>query len=108
MTTELITKEQLLEQPWATEYFYDVHEMVAVQHDSIINWYAFSGFECPVDGTVWSWKYKEPLPAFTPNSIPFESHEGFELIEYGHRYIAGTCNGECAVKYYLHNFDYGV
>ena len=106
--TDLMTKEEVLEQPWATEYGYGAHDFIAVQYSPIVNWYAFKGFECPIDGTEWSWEYEKPIPQITTQSPRFESHEGFELLTYGHRVVAGKCEGECGENFYIQNFDHGV
>ena len=115
MTTELMTKEQLLQEPWAValDRSYEllngeVLEPIAIQYDPIVNWYAFSGFGCPIDGTEWSWKYDTEGVHFTSSALPLSDLEGFQKIADGHRVIVGKCGGPCGETYYIHNFDHGV
>lgn len=105
---ELMTKEDVLKQPWATEYESNKQDVIAIQYSPIVNWYAFGGFECPIDGTEWKWKYDTEGVQFTTHALPLEVLGGFEKVAEGHRVIVGKCSGSCGEAYYIHNFDNGV
>lgn len=133
MTTEkLLTRDELLEQPWAqgctvtlfeppdglvervaaavgTELAREKVEAIAIQFSPIINWYAITENACPIDGMTWRWEYGEMPGITTAESMsgrtdPQKPH-GFVLIRSRHRGFVMKCIGRCNETYFLHNFD---
>jgi len=102
--SNMITLEEAAKEPGITRW----DKGLRLHFSPIPNWYAcIIGLICPIcDNHInWEWDWEGPLPVVT-NRAPRKSPEvtGAKLEDYGHRYIALTCN-ECGTKLFAENFD---